>query len=65
MKHMTRLNKIAKMQAQKHPPVEWWIFTQGGEHDDMARSALTDELRPVATLPPEAHRIIITYDRVD
>ena len=64
MRHMTRLNRIERKQAQRRPPVEYWIHTQGGEDDTMARSALTGELRPVATLPPEAHRIVVTYDRV-
>lgn len=63
MRHRTRLAAIERKQAHRRPPAEYWIYTVGGEHDEMARSALTGALKPVVDLPESANRIVITYDR--
>ena len=69
MRHRTRLAAIERKQAQRRPPVEWWIHydpetAKGIENTTMAWSALRPGvLRPIADLTDADHRIVITYDR--
>jgi len=69
MKYMTRLNKIERRRRQmcQTREAEIWIYTDGGAdsgHDDtMARNARTNEVRPVAELPADCTKIVISYDR--
>ena len=71
MRHMVRLNRIERMRRRLHPQPEpdVWIYydpttCRGGIEDTTnARNARTGELCPIAALPVEALRVIISYDR--
>ena len=69
MRHMMRLNRIEQRRRRMHPTPEpdVWIYTQHGADsgfdDTMARNARTGVLCPVAELPADCTKIVITYDR--
>lgn len=69
---LTRLTRsIERKQAHRRPAPDIWIFydpatcRDGIEDTTNARNARTGELRPIADLPEDCTRIVVTYDRTD
>ena len=68
MRHRTRLAAIERKQAHRRPPADIWLYydpqtAHGIEDTTNARNARTGELRPIADLPEDCIRIVVTYDR--
>ena len=68
MRHGTRLTALERRCAAAMQPRSIWIFydpqtAQGIADTTNARNARTGEVRPIAELPADCTRIVISYDR--